>query len=523
MAEDWLAPPYRFHSDPCQNSIKNVTNLSAASPRRPTPATSLVSTGGVRLEAEEDVGDAVGVGLAVAVGVDARDEGGEGRFAVGGERGGRNDEEPLGVPGRAADEARAVERVVGGVFVLFVVVGAEARVLADARAKVVAARGAVEERGPVRVVELRGANRVGRGDGLVHDPPREDGVAVAHGAHPVFAHGDEVDGRCAGEVLVVVALEVDAGGGDVRGEVGRVERGIAAREFVAEEVVALRDERRERDDESRFLPGRGAGERLAVVRELGQLVEVLDEALAERGLPGLVALFVVVDAEEVVAQGEPGGVGLRVVDAEPRLEDEPVLVHLGEDGGEAAVALRGVGGDERVAVVVEFAQGARADDAGEEGVAALAVGGEKACLVVVGLRGEVGVALRELELRVVAREGVVAREAEEHVAVARLGENVDGLLAGERALVDDALGLGDDGLDGALGGEELDVGVAAFAGGGVNFACGGVDVVVPTVKARDVVHRDAEDLLGDIKAGLNPVSDDKGVLGGEETLYLFVR
>ncbi len=90
MAEDWLAPPYRFHSVPCQNSIKNVTNLSTASPHCPTPATPLVSTSGVGLETEEDVGDAVGVGLAVAVGVDAGDEGGEGRFAVGGERGGRS-------------------------------------------------------------------------------------------------------------------------------------------------------------------------------------------------------------------------------------------------------------------------------------------------------------------------------------------------------------------------------------------------------------------------------------------------
>ena len=65
----------------------------------------LVPTSGVGLEAEEDVGDAVGVGLAVAVGVDAGDEGGEGRFAVGGERGGRNDQEPLGVPGVAPDKA----------------------------------------------------------------------------------------------------------------------------------------------------------------------------------------------------------------------------------------------------------------------------------------------------------------------------------------------------------------------------------------------------------------------------------
>ena len=216
-----------------------------------------------------------------------------------------------------------------------------------------------------------------------------------------------------------------------------------------------------------------------------------------------------------MAEREPGGVRLRVVDAEARLEDEPVGVQLRENRGEPAVSLRGVGGRDRLAVVVELAERARADDAGHEALAARAVGRKQAGLVVVGLRGEPRVLLRELELRRVARERVVAREAEEHLVVARLREDVGRLLARERAGVDGALRLGDDGLEGGLGCQHLDVGALAGPRGlqdGHSRLLGGfvVAVVGGHVVDHDVVFAD-----GEVEDGLLGVDDLKGVLGGE--------
>ena len=154
------------------------------------PASSIPARG-VGLQPQPNVGDAGGVGRSVPVRIVAVDEGGEGVFAVGGERGGGDDQDPLRVPGAAADEAGAVEGGVARRFVRSGVVGAEGRVLADARPEVVAAGVAVEKRRPVGIVELRGADRVGRGNRLVNHLPGKDGIRVADGPHPVLADRDE--------------------------------------------------------------------------------------------------------------------------------------------------------------------------------------------------------------------------------------------------------------------------------------------------------------------------------------------
>ena len=99
----------------------------------------LVSGRRVGLETDLDVAHALVVEITVAVLIDAADERAKRGVAVGVHGAGGDDQEPLGVPRAAADEARAVEAVIAWIFVLLAVVGAERRMLADARAHVVAA------------------------------------------------------------------------------------------------------------------------------------------------------------------------------------------------------------------------------------------------------------------------------------------------------------------------------------------------------------------------------------------------
>ena len=191
---------------------------------------------------------------------------------------------------------------------------------ANPGSRVVAARVSVVERRPVRIVELRGADRIGRWDRLVHDLPRKDRLRIADGPHAVLADRHEV--RCRGlcKRRIVIALEMDAGGGDMRRIPCRIERTVAADRFPAEEVVAVDDFRREFDHQARLLLRHAARKRLAVVPEFGQRVQVFHDALLKRRPPILVAALVGVDAVELMAKREPRRVVLRIVDPKARLK-----------------------------------------------------------------------------------------------------------------------------------------------------------------------------------------------------------
>ena len=167
---------------------------------------------------------------------------------------------------------------------------------ANPGSRVVAARVSVVERRPVRIVELRGADRVGRGNRLVHDLPRKDRLGIADGPHAVRADRHEVRGRRLRERRIVIALEMDAGGGDVRRIPCRVERTVAADRLPAEEVVAVDDFRREFDHQPRLLLSHAARKRLTEVPELGHRVQVVHDALLKRSPPVLIAAFVGIDA-----------------------------------------------------------------------------------------------------------------------------------------------------------------------------------------------------------------------------------
>ena len=104
--------------------------------------------------------------------------------------------------------------------------------------------------------------------------------------------------------------------------------------------------------------------------------------------------------QQLAAEREPVGLGLRVVEAELSLEDVEVGLHPSQRIGEAARA------DRRLAVE-HLAEAAVAHDVGEELLARRAGRAEQVGLVVVGRRGEVGVARREVELRLVLLQRVV--------------------------------------------------------------------------------------------------------------------
>ena len=125
---------------------------------------------------------------------------------------------------------------------------------------------------------------------------------------------------------------------------------------------------RERDDEARLLH-RGrvlARERLAVARDFGPRIDVVNPVLAQLAPPRLVAGGVGLDAEELVSEREPLLRLVRVVDAEAALEDVPVGLHARDDVPEAAVGRAGRRGEPGAS------KRARGDDVREELLAALA-------------------------------------------------------------------------------------------------------------------------------------------------------
>ena len=309
---------------------------------------------------------------------------------------------------------------------------------ADGRGGVAGAVESAHRRDPRFVVELRRADGVGKRHHLVHDRPAEHlSRRARRGAHVVGADWDDVDVRLGRKPRRrlgrerVVAGEIDADGGDLGGVVCTRELRFAALQGLAEEVLRVVDRGREFDDEARLLHRRLilALKRLAMARDFGNREDVVLPVLPELAPPRLVAGGVRLDAEELVTEREPLLRLVWVVDAETRLQNRPVRLHLVHDVVESAVRGRAVDRD------ALLAERARRNDVREELLAGLRVGGEEASLVVIDLRELPHVALGGVEGGGVLRERDVALHAVVHVEVALLGRVVRDLLAPERALL----------------------------------------------------------------------------------------